>query len=120
DWCTWDDDYNNIVQGIRKELVSLATTNTEKYSTVLMQGSGTFSVESVIGTVIPRDGKLLVIGNGAYGYRIGEIAKYLNINTVMLDSGETTEPNLEELDSLLAADPAITHVAVVHCETTTG
>lgn len=120
DWCTWDDDYNNIVQGIRTDLVNLATGNPGKYSTVLMQGSGTFSVESVIGTVIPKDGKLLVIGNGAYGYRIGEIAKYLNIDTVMLDSGETSDPDLAELNSILEADPDITHVAVVHCETTTG
>ncbi|WP_342510678.1 2-aminoethylphosphonate--pyruvate transaminase [Sporosarcina sp. FSL K6-1522] len=120
DWCTWDDEYNNIVQGIRKDLIQLATTNTEKYSTVLMQGSGTFSVESVIGTAIPRDGKLLVIGNGAYGYRIGEIAEMLNIETVMLDSGEVSDPDIDELDHTLAADKGITHVAVVHCETTTG
>ena len=65
DWCTWDDEYNNIVQSIRRDLVQLATTNTDNYSTVLMQGSGTFSVESVIGTAIPRDGKLLVIGSAA-------------------------------------------------------
>lgn len=120
DWCTWDDDYNRIVQGIRKDLIKLATDNVEKYSTVLMQGSGTFSVESVIGTAIPRGGKLLVIGNGAYGYRIGEIAKYLDINTIMLDSGETDDPDLTKLDSILTEDKDITHVAVVHCETTTG
>ncbi len=120
DWCTWDDDYNQIVQGIRRDLIQLATTKTEKYSTVLMQGSGTFTVESVIGTAIPKDGKLLVIGNGAYGYRIGEIARMLNIETVLLDSGEVGNPNLEELDNVLKTDQDISHVAVVHCETTTG
>ena len=66
DWCTWDDDYNRIVQQIRGELVSLATVD-PGYTAVLMQGSGTFGVESVITTAVPQDGKLLVLANGAYG-----------------------------------------------------
>jgi len=63
DWCTWDDDYRMIVEGIRGRLVNLASTK-PGFTSVLMQGSGTFSVESVIGSVIPRDGKLLVLTNG--------------------------------------------------------
>lgn len=120
DWCTWDDDYNNIVQTVRKKLVELATTNTEKYSAVLMQGSGTFSVESVVGTTIPKDGKLFVIANGAYGYRIAEIASRLQIPHVVHDSGEVSAPSLIEIEETLKNDPDITHVAIVHCETTTG
>ena len=120
DWCTWDDDYNNIVQNIRHRLVEIATKSTDKYSTVLMQGSGTFSVEAVIGTAIPKDGKLLVLVNGVYGKRIAAIANRLAINTVILDSGEVSPPNLDKLDKTLENDTDITHVAVVHCETTTG
>ncbi|WP_042345520.1 2-aminoethylphosphonate--pyruvate transaminase [Bacillus massiliigorillae] len=120
DWCTWDDDYNNIVQSIRRKLVALATERTEKYTSVLMQGSGTFSVESVIGTVIPRDGKLLVIANGAYGKRIAQIANTLGIALVVLESDEMLSPDLERIQQTLSDDLAITHVAVVHCETTTG
>ena len=56
DWCTWDDEYNTMVQEVRAKLVSLATKEEEKYTTVLMQGSGTFSVEAVIGSVIPEMG----------------------------------------------------------------
>ncbi|WP_223590552.1 2-aminoethylphosphonate--pyruvate transaminase [Neobacillus bataviensis] len=120
DWCTWDDDYNNIVQDVRKRLVSLATKSVEKYSAVLMQGSGTFSVESVIGTVLPKDGKLLVVANGVYGHRISKISKTLGINTVVLASGEVEAIDLNRLTAALENDPEITHVAIVHCETTTG
>lgn len=120
DWCTWDDDYNSLVQSIRQRLIELATSNNADYTSVLMQGSGTFSVESVIGSVIPPNGKLLVISNGAYGQRIATIANYLKIETVILDSTELKIPDLEQLDSILSTDQDITHVAVVHCETTTG
>ncbi|WP_434023944.1 2-aminoethylphosphonate--pyruvate transaminase [Neobacillus mesonae] len=120
DWCTWDDDYNNIVQRVRQKLVSLATKSVEKYSAVLMQGSGTFTVESVIGTVLPEDGKLLVIANGVYGHRIAKISNKLGINTVVLESGEVEGLDLNRLTNQLENDPDITHVAIVHCETTTG
>ena len=73
DWCTWDDDYNvGIVQKIRRKLVELATTSAG-YTSVLMQGSGTFSVEATLGTVVPNDGRLLVLANGAYGKRLAQI-----------------------------------------------
>lgn len=120
DWCTWDDSYNNIVQNIRQQLISLATKKAEDYTAVLMQGSGTFSVESVIGTVIPRDGKLLVIANGAYGKRIAQIAETLQIALTVLESDEMLAPDLAQVEQTLIDDESITHVAVVHCETTTG
>ena len=120
DWCTWDNDYNNIIQKLRGGLVKLATGKINDYTVALMQGSGTFSVESVIGTVVPKDGKLLVITNGAYGDRIASISKVLNIDTIVQDSGETDPPDLEKLQENLKNDPGITHVVVVHCETTTG
>ena len=119
DWCTWDDDYNNIVQEIRKTLVSIATKATG-YTALLMQGSGTASVESVIGSVISSSGKLAVLTNGVYGNRIAEIAKYLQIPVVIIDSSELEPSNILQLSATLEADPSITHVAVVHCETTTG
>ena len=124
DWCTWDDDYNiGVVQKIRGDLVRLATDNPDRdelFTAVLMQGSGTFSVEAVIGSVIPDDGKLLVLANGAYGRRIGQIAERLKISLVPLDYDETSPPSVADIDSLLQADPGISHVALVHGETTTG
>ena len=121
DWCTWDDDYNvDVVQVIRKQLVELAGGTTDTHTAVLMQGSGTFSVESVIGSVIPEDGKLLVLANGAYGQRLAKIAQRLTRTLVIEDSGELAPPDPVKLARTLADDPAITHVALVHGETTTG
>lgn len=120
DWCTWDRDYNELVQHIRQQLVALASDRPEQMTSVLMQGSGTFSVEATLGAAIPRDGKLLVLANGAYGQRMGQIARILGIPVVVLDSGETSPPDPLALERTLEKDPDITHVAVVHCETTTG
>ena len=119
DWCTWDEDYNQIVQDIRNTLTALANGR-DGYTTVLMQGSGTFCVESTVITAIPPAGKLLVLANGAYGSRIAAIARRAGIPVAVHDSGETSVPDLKQLDQTLASDAGITHVAVVHCETTTG
>ena len=122
DWCTWDDDYNlGIVTPIRQKLVEIATTDhRDKYTCVLMQGSGTFAVESTIGSTVPADGKLLVVANGAYGNRLALIASRLNIDHVVQDSGELGPTDVEELDRRLSEDTTITHVTFVHNETTTG
>ena len=120
DWCTWDDDYKSLVQEVRGKLVRLGTDQTDQYTCVLMQGSGTFAVESIITTAVPDNGKLLVLPNGAYGDRIVQIAKTLKIDCIFNDSGEMDPPDLDKLEATLKADPAITHVAVVHSETTTG
>ncbi|MDZ5607256.1 2-aminoethylphosphonate--pyruvate transaminase [Bacillus pseudomycoides] len=120
DWCTWDVEYNTMVQEVRSRLVALATKEEEKYTAVLMQGSGTFSVESVIGSVIPKEGKLLVCMNGAYGKRIVQMAEMLHIDVVVSQTEEWEPTNLVEIEDLLQKDPEITHVVVVHCETTTG
>jgi len=120
DWCTWDVEYNQIVQHIRKELLLLAITSETTYTSVLMQGSGTFSVESAIGSLVPEDGTLLVLANGAYGQRIATIARYLKLNLVVHDFGETLPVCPKVTNELLQKHPQITHVAFVHCETTTG
>jgi 2-aminoethylphosphonate-pyruvate transaminase len=119
DWCTWDADYKTIVQRIRSELVALAT-RAPGYTSVLMQGSGTFGVEAVIGTEAPPSGGLLVLVNGAYGARIAQIARRMGIECQVQDSGETRPPDLEALDRTLAQRSELSHVAMVHCETTTG
>ncbi len=109
-----------LVQSIRSRLVQMASSQPEAYTTVLMQGSGTFCVESVIGSAIPRGGKLLVLANGAYGKRMAQMAEVLGIATVVLDAGETNPVEVVVLRAKLQEDVAITHVAVVHVETTTG
>jgi 2-aminoethylphosphonate-pyruvate transaminase len=120
DWCTWDDDYNQgVVQVIRRTLVELATLG-EGYTSVLMQGSGTFAVEALLGSVVAADGKVLVLSNGAYGRRIAQIARVLAIDHLVVDSGERDPPDPHQVDTALALDPTITHVAMVHGETSTG
>jgi 2-aminoethylphosphonate-pyruvate transaminase len=121
DWCTWDTDYNeDIVQNIRRRLVALATKNTDEYTTVLMQGSGSFAVEATLGSAVGRSGKLLIISNGAYGDRMVKMAEVLKLNHITYSLQETEQPCPNEVNSLLGENPDITHVALVHCETTTG
>ena len=121
DWCTRDEDYNvHIVEKIRKGLVQLATRKTDEYTSILMQGSGTYCVEATLGSVITPKHKLLILSNGAYGERMGNIAEYHGMNYDMLAFDETEQVSVEYVDDYLAHNAEITHVAVVHCETTTG
>jgi 2-aminoethylphosphonate-pyruvate transaminase len=121
DWCTWDQEYMQLVQKIRQQLVNIATHQRHEYTSVLMQGSGTFTVESVIGSVIPREhSKLLIATNGAYGNRIAQMAGILGIQTVISRTNENEPTNILEIEQYLQTDQTITHVVVVHCETTTG
>ncbi|MED4452594.1 2-aminoethylphosphonate--pyruvate transaminase [Metabacillus fastidiosus] len=121
DWCTWDNEYNQIVQEIRNRLVKLATVQKELYTAVLMQGSGSFCVESTIGTVMPRDGgKLLVIANGAYGDRIVQMCEVLNIPHIVHAVDECESIHINDVEHFLKEDKEISHVIAVHCETTTG
>ena len=122
DWCTWDEDYNvGIVQEIRRSLVRLATDCPEEYTAILMQGSGTYCVEAVIGsTVRPAGAHLLILSNGAYGDRMGVISTYYGINHHVMKFEETQVVDPQAVDDYLAKHPEVTHVSVVHCETTTG
>ena len=120
DWCTWDEDYNSIIENLRQDLVALATSKPEDYTAILMQGSGTFSVESTLGSVIPASGKLLILTNGAYGDRMAEIAEVLHLNSIKQEATEVSPIDIPTLTQSLESDPEITHIAVVHCETTTG
>ena len=109
-----------IVRDIRARLLALGHVDPAEYTAILMQGSGTFGIEAVVSSAIPPHGKLLVIANGAYGKRIAQIATVLKIEINTLNYAEDCKPNPQDLETALAADLAITHVAIVHCETTSG
>ncbi len=116
-----DLEFLDVVKKIRSELLSIAgVTKEEEYDTVLMQGSGTFGVEAVISTAIPSYGHLLLITNGAYGDRIKQMAEIYGIRTTTLKYKENIVPPSEDAEEVLINDETITHVAIVHCETTTG
>jgi 2-aminoethylphosphonate-pyruvate transaminase len=121
DWCTWDDDYNvEIVQNIRQRLVYLATIKSEDYTSVLMQGSGTYAVEAAIICSVPKTGKVLFLANGVYGDRMVEIARRAGLRHEVLNYEQTEVPSPSQLDSFLQSHADITHVSFVHCETTSG
>jgi 2-aminoethylphosphonate-pyruvate transaminase len=85
-----------------------------------MQGSGTFAVESVLSSVVPRGGKLLVAINGAYGRRMAQMGKILGIETESVVFPEALPVDVQQIENALSHDPGITHVGTIHCETTTG
>jgi 2-aminoethylphosphonate-pyruvate transaminase len=115
-----DREFLEIVRDIRKRLLAIGDAQGGDYECVLMQGSGTFAVESVISSVIPRGGRLLVLVNGAYGRRIVQMARVHGIEVQVLESPENQKILAGDVRQHLAATQGITHVAVIHCETTTG
>jgi len=119
DWGSWDAAFNAITASLRRDLVDIVGGGSE-YTCVPLQGSGTFSVEAAIGTVVPRAGRVLVPNNGAYCARIVKICRYLGRSVVDLPVPEDQPVTGAIVEAALAADPAITHVAQVHCETGAG
>jgi len=115
-----DSEFIEIVKQIRNKLVVLGQADPNRYTAVLLQGSGTYGLEAVVSSTIPPDGKLLIIINGAYGKRLAKIASVLNIETITLEYPENIIPDLQEIEDTLTTDKKITNVSVVHCETTTG
>lgn len=120
DHCTWDDDYKQITQKIRRNLLKLAKASEDEYTVVLMQGSGTFGVESVLSSVIGDEEKLLIAANGAYGERMEDIAKHSRIDYTIYNEHYNKVPDAKKIGDILDKDPKITHVSMVHSETTSG
>lgn len=120
DRCTWDYEYKSITQKIRAELLELAGVSSQDYTTILMQGSGTFTVESVMTTALSIDDKALIVTNGTYGERIVEMADYIGLNYIQYGTPYNEQPDISDLENLLEGDPDITHIVMVHCETTSG
>jgi 2-aminoethylphosphonate-pyruvate transaminase len=119
DWGSRDRDFIELNARVRRRLVELAG-GTGSHVAVPLQGSGTFIVEAMLGTLVPREGKLLVLVNGAYGQRMVRMAAYHRRPVVALETPEDQPNDPDALDRMLAQDREISHVAVVHCETTSG
>lgn len=120
DHCTWDDDYKQITQTIRKKLLKLAHVSEEDYTAVLMQGSGTFGVESVITSVVGEKDQLLIISNGAYGERMKDICDHAGISYFVYEVDYDQIPDAQVVEKILSDQKGITHVSMVHSETTSG
>ncbi|MGE8081061.1 2-aminoethylphosphonate--pyruvate transaminase [Peribacillus loiseleuriae] len=120
DRCTWDHDYKEITQKIRAQLLEFAGATREEYTAVLMQGSGTFAVESVMTSTISQQDKVLIVTNGAYGERVVKMAQCIGLNFREYSVAYNEYPNEVEIRDILEEDQEITHIVMVHCETTTG
>ncbi|MCB1385614.1 MAG: 2-aminoethylphosphonate--pyruvate transaminase [Nitratireductor sp.] len=120
DWGSWDGDFRAMTAALREGILALAGDSRGEFDCVPMQGSGTFSVEAMLGTFLAPDSKTLVLSNGAYGTRISQTLKRIGRAHVTLDKGDYLPPRGSEVAEILKADPAISHVVVVHCETSSG
>jgi len=120
DWGSWDEEFRALTREMRTSLLALTGDENDVLDCVPMQGSGSFSVEAMLGSFVPRDGKVLVLSNGAYGQRIAQTLEYLSRDHTVIDKGDYMPPRGEEVTEALIADPSISHVVIVHCETSSG
>ena len=119
DWGSWDGAFNALTATVCRDLIAIVDAQCD-HVCVPLQGSGTFAIEAALGSLVPRGGKVLVPDNGAYCKRIVRILGYLGRAAVVLPHDEQEPADLGRIDAALTADPSITHVAQVHCETGTG
>jgi len=119
DWGSWDERFNQLTASVCSQLLAILN-GAATHHCVPLQGSGTFAVEAAIGTLVPRNGKVLVLINGAYGKRLAKICEVLGRDFSTFETAEDEPCSAADVDRLLHADPVITHVALVHCETSTG
>lgn len=119
DWGSRDGEFIAMNARVRRRLVELVHGE-GSHVCVPLQGSGTFIVEAMIGTLVPPAGKLLVLVNGAYGRRMVRMCEYYRRPCVVEEAAEDRAVDPAALDAALARDPGVTHVVVVHCETTSG
>lgn len=114
-----DGEFLRVVSEIRARLLAVAELQND-FECILMQGSGTFSIEAVIGSTTPPDGKILVLTNGAYGKRMVKIADALYIPRAVIEYPEDCNTNALDVERAMQNDATITCVAMVHSETTSG
>jgi 2-aminoethylphosphonate-pyruvate transaminase len=119
DWGSRDAAFIALNRRVRERLVELAG-GVGTHVAVPLQGSGSFSVEAMLATFVPKQGKLLILVNGAYGKRMIQMCRYSGRAHLAYETAEDVPPDLGEVDRRLAKDASITHVAMVHCETTSG
>lgn len=120
DWGSWDDDFRAMTVDLRNRLLALTGDSKAVLDCVPIQGSGTFAVEAMLGTFVPAGGHVLVLANGAYGKRGAETVTRIGRGLTLIDKGDYMPPRGDEVAATLAADPSITHVLAIHCETSSG
>ena len=119
DWGSWDSRFNAVTARVRERLVDIVNASAT-HVCVPMQGSGTFSVEASINTLVPRDGHVLVLINGAYGKRLAKLTEMMGRRLSVFETADDVPTTSDDVARLLDADVSITHVGLIHCETSTG
>ena len=119
DWGSWDASFIAVTAEIKKRLLAIVHGE-GTHVVVPLQGSGTFSVEAAVASVVPRDGHVLVLDNGAYCKRMGRLSTLMGRRTTVLARREDAPVAAEELEAALANDQSISHIGLIHCETGTG
>ncbi len=119
DWGSWDAAFNAVTASVRARLCAIVNAG-DSHVCVPLQGSGTFSVEAAVNTLVPRDGHLLVLINGAYGKRLAKLAQMMGLRTTLFETADEVPTTAADVERLLSRDASITHVALIHCETSTG
>lgn len=119
DWGSRDPAFIALTRRVRERIAAIAG-GADTHSCVLLQGSGTYGLEAGMATLVPPGGHVLVLANGAYCRRIAAICEILGRKADLYETGEDTPPDTAEVDRRLAADDTISHVVLVHCETTSG
>lgn len=115
-----DFEFVALIREVRKKLVELGGAEVSRYTAIPVQGSGTFGLEAVLSSTVPSEGKVLVAVNGAYGRRLVHIAEVLKIPVAVVQYPESEPVAPSDVARILEKDMEVTHVAVVHCETTSG
>jgi len=119
DWGSWDSRFNAVTARVRERLTAVVNA-AATHVCVPLQGSGTFAVEASINTLVPRNGHVLVLINGAYGKRLARLTEMMGRALSTFETADDVPTTADDVARLLDADPSITHVGLIHCETSTG
>ena len=119
DWGSWDGAFNAVTARVRERLIGILNA-AGTHVCVPLQGSGTFSVEAAVNTLVPRDGHVLVLVNGAYGKRMAKLTEMMGRRLTTFETAEDVPTTAADVARLLDRDASITHVGLIHCETSTG
>src|ERR1051325_8298033 len=119
DWGSWDSAFNAVTARMRERLTEIVHAR-GTHVWVPMQGSGTFSVEAAVNTLVPRDGHMLVLINGAYGKRMAKLTEMMGRRLSTFETADDVQTTPADVARRLDAEPSIPHVGLIHCETSTG
>ena len=120
DICHREHEFSVLQDKIRQMLTDIYRLHSDKWSSILLTGSGTAAVEAMLTSIVPKKGRLLVIENGAYGERMSKIAQCHGIDYVAISHEWGEDIDFDKIETLFSTQQNITHLAVVHHETSTG